>query len=235
MRGGGARRWLGAPDWGGVDGNADGEVDGDGGEAMNPIGMLAAVAGLWTVAVVTPGPNALLVARLAAVRGRGAGLAAVAGIGLGTLAWSLSGFFGVQALFLFAPLLYRGLMLAGAAWLLWLGWRLIRTSVLPARPARTAAGPAFRAGLLTCLSNPKSMLLVASLFAAVMPHGAPLPVGLATVAEMVAISLAWYGAVVLLLTTARAAAVYARAGRWLDRAAGAVFLGFGLAVMEREL
>lgn len=202
---------------------------------MNPLGMLAAVAGLWTVAVVTPGPNALLVARLSAVRGRGAGLAAVGGIGLGTLAWSLSGFFGVQALFLLAPLLYRALMLAGAAWLVWLGVRLVRGSFLPPRPPRAAAGPAFRAGLLTCLSNPKSMLLVGSLFAAVMPHGAPLPVGLAAVGEMVAISLLWYGAVVLLLTTPHAALAYARAGRWLDRAAGAIFIGFGLAVVEREL
>jgi threonine/homoserine/homoserine lactone efflux protein len=202
---------------------------------MNPLGVLAAVAGLWTVAVVTPGPNALLVARLAAVRGRGAGLAAVAGVALGTLAWSLSGFFGVHALFLFAPLLYRALMLAGAAWLAWVGARLIRGSFLPARAPGPAVGPAFRAGLLTCLSNPKSMLLVASLFAAVMPHGAPLPLGLASVAEMVAISLAWYGAVVLLLTTPRAAPIYARAGRWLDRAAGTIFIALGLAVVEREL
>lgn len=202
---------------------------------MNPLGMLAAVAGLWTVAVVTPGPNALLVARLAAMRGRGAGLAAVAGIALGTLAWSLSGFFGVQALFLFAPLLYRALMLAGAGWLVWVGLRLIRGSFQPPRAQGSAVGPAFRAGLLTCLSNPKSMLLVASLFAAVMPHGAPLPLGLASVAEMVAISLAWYGAVVLLLTTPHAAAAYARAGRWLDRAAGTIFIAFGLAVVEREL
>ena len=202
---------------------------------MNQPGMLAAIAGLWTVAVVTPGPNALLVTRLAVVRGRGAGLAAVTGIALGTLAWSLSGFFGVHALFLFAPLLYHALMLAGAAWLLWVGFRLIRGSFQPLPPHHATAVPAFRAGLLTCLSNPKSMLLVGSLFAAVMPHGAPLPVGLAAVAEMVAISLAWYGAVVLLLTMPRAAAVYARAGRWLDRAAGAIFIGFGLAVAEREL
>ena len=202
---------------------------------MSPFGMLMAVAGLWMIAVVTPGPNALLVARLAAVRGRAAGLAAVAGIGLGTLAWSLSGFFGVQALFLFAPLLYRALMLAGAVWLVWLGLRLVRNSFRQARPQSAATGPGFRAGLLTCLSNPKSMLLVASLFATVMPHGATLPVGLATVAEMVAISLAWYGAVALLLTTPRAAVVYARAGRWLDRTAGAIFIGFGLAVVEREL
>jgi threonine/homoserine/homoserine lactone efflux protein len=207
---------------------------------MDALGMLAAVGGLWMVAVATPGPNALLVARLAVVRGRGAGLAAVGGIGLGTLAWSLSGFFGVHLLFLAAPLLYRGLMIAGALWLVWLGVRLLAGSFVTAGAPREAAGATFRAGgfragLLTSLSNPKSMLLVGSLFAAVMPHGAPWPLGLAAVAEMVAISLAWYGAVVLLLSAPRAASVYARAGRWLDRAAGAIFIGFGLAVVEREL
>ena len=202
---------------------------------MNPLGMLVAVAGLWTIAVVTPGPNALLVARLAVLRGRGAGFAAVGGIALGTLAWSLSGFFGVQALFLLAPLLYRALSVAGAAWLVWVGLRLIRGSFQALPPPRATVGPAFRAGLLTCLSNPKSMLLVGSLFAAIMPHGAPLPVGLAAVAEMVAISLAWYSLVVLLLSTASAAVLYARAGRWLDRVAGAIFIAFGLAVAEREL
>ncbi len=207
---------------------------------MDALGMLAAVGGLWMVAVVTPGPNALLVARLAVVRGRGAGLAAVGGIGLGTLAWSLSGFFGVHLLFLAAPLLYRGLMIVGALWLVWLGARLIRGSFVAAGTSRAAVGPglcagAFRAGLLTSLSNPKSMLLVGSLFAAVMPHGGPLPVGLAAVAEMVAISVGWYGAVVVVLSAPRAAAVYARAGRWLDRVAGVIFIGFGLAVVEREL
>jgi threonine/homoserine/homoserine lactone efflux protein len=51
----------------------------------------------------------------------------------------------------------------------------------------------------------------------------------------VAISVGWYGAVVVVLSAPRAAAVYARAGRWLDRVAGVIFIGFGLAVVEREL
>jgi threonine/homoserine/homoserine lactone efflux protein len=40
--------------------------------------------------------------------------------------------------------------------------------------------------------------------------------------------------VVLLLTTRRAAAAFARAARWIDRAAGAVFVGFGLALIARR-
>jgi threonine/homoserine/homoserine lactone efflux protein len=202
--------------------------------------LLAAVAAIWGVAVVTPGPNFLVAARVAAVRSRAEGLGVVAGIGLGTTVWGLSGFFGVHAMFAFAPWLYEVLTLAGAAYLVVMGARIIRGSFAPVAATgrqaagRQAAGPAFRLGLLTSLSNPKSALFVASLFAGVMPLGAPLGDGLAAVAEMVAISVAWYAVVVVLLTTRRAAAAFARAARWIDRAAGVVFVGFGLALIARR-
>ena len=70
-------------------------------------------------------------------------------------------------------------------------------------------------------------MFVGALFAAVMPLGASLGSGLVAVAEMVAISVIWYGLVVCALTTRRAANVYARMRRWIDRVAGAVFVLFG--------
>jgi threonine/homoserine/homoserine lactone efflux protein len=79
---------------------------------------------------------------------------------------------------------------------------------------------------MTSLSNPKSALLVASLFAAALPPGAPLATGLVTVAEMVAISLAWYGLIACLISAPPVAALFRRARRWIDRAAGAIFLAF---------
>ncbi len=202
---------------------------------MPSLSLLAAVAAIWGVAVVTPGPNFLVAARVAAVRSRAEGLGVVAGIGLGTTVWGLAGFFGVHAMFAFAPWLYEALTLAGAGYLVVVGARIIRGSFAPAATQQQrTAGPAFRLGLLTSLSHPKSALFVASLFAGLMPMGAPLGDGLAAVAEMVAISLAWYAAVVLLLTTRRAAAAFARAARWIDRAAGAVFVAFGVALIARR-
>lgn len=202
---------------------------------MPSLSLLAAVAAIWGVAVVTPGPNFLVTARVAAVRSRAEGLGVVAGIGLGTTVWGLAGFFGVHAMFAFVPWLYEALTLAGAVYLVVIGARIIRGSFAPeAAEQRRAAGPAFRLGLLTSLSNPKSALFVASLFAGVMPLGAPLGDGLVAVAEMVVISVAWYAAVVLLLTTRRAAAAFGRASRWIDRAAGAVFVAFGVALIARR-
>jgi threonine/homoserine/homoserine lactone efflux protein len=197
--------------------------------------LLAAVAAIWGVAVVTPGPNFLVAARVAVVRSRAEGLGVVAGIGLGTTIWGLAGFFGVHAMFAFAPWLYQAMTLVGAAYLVVIGARIIRGS-FAARVAerRRAAGPAFRLGLYTSLSNPKSALFVASLFAGLMPLGAPLGDGLAAVAEMVVISLAWYAAVVLLLTTRRAAAAFGRVSHCIHRVAGAVFVALGVALIARR-
>jgi threonine/homoserine/homoserine lactone efflux protein len=191
--------------------------------------QLGIVAAMWTVGVMIPGPNFLAAARMAASRDRRAGLAAVGGIGLGTMLWGFAGAFGLHALFALVPWLFGALKIFGAAYLLYVGARIIAGSFGPetSAPAAVALGPAFRTGLLTSVSNPKSALFVTSLFAAVMPRGAPLGASAAVVAEMVLISLAWYGLVVGLLTTRRASRAYARSRRWLDRCAGAVFIAFG--------
>jgi threonine efflux protein len=191
---------------------------------------LGAVAGIWGLAVVTPGPNFLVTARVAGAGGRPAGFAAVAGIGIGTMLWGLSGFFGVQALFALAPFLWRALMLLGAGFLVLTGLRLLRGGSARPGPAQ-ASGPALRLGLLTSLSNPKSALFVGSLFATLMPLGASVGTGLASVATMVAISLAWYGVVAGVLASRPAAALYRRCAAWIDRLAGAVFIGFGAKIL----
>jgi threonine/homoserine/homoserine lactone efflux protein len=194
------------------------------------------VAAIWTVAVVTPGPNFLAAARIAAARDRRAGFAAVGGIGVGTVCWGLAGAFGLHVLFAVVPWLFGALKLIGAAYLLYIGARIIAGSFGPGEPppGPVALGPAFRAGLLTSVSNPKSALFVASLFATVMPQGAPLAASAMVIAEMVAISVLWYTLVVTLLTTSRAAAAYVRLRRWLDRMAGAVFMAFGARlILER--
>jgi threonine/homoserine/homoserine lactone efflux protein len=181
-----------------------------------PLAFAAAVGGLWTVAVVTPGPNFLAAARIAAGRDRRAGLAAVLGIGAGTLLWGLAGCLGVRAMFALAPWLFGALKLFAASFK--------PVSGPAAAPSRRSA---VWLGFLTSVSNPKSALFVAALFASVLPPDAPLWVGLSAAAEMVAISLGWYGLVVLLLSTRAASAAYLRGRRWIDRLAGAVFAAFG--------
>jgi threonine efflux protein len=202
--------------------------------------QLLTVASIWLVAAVSPGPNFLLTAQIAAAQSRARGLAAVAGIALATAIWGLCGLTGVQALFLAAPWAYAALKVGGAAYLVIMGLRLIINAQRRAEAKAALSGPlptparAFTIGLVTSLANPRSALSVASLFAAALPPDPSFPLGAATVATMVAISVIWYACVVYLFASGAVADAYARARRWIDRVAGGLLVLFGVKLaMER--
>jgi threonine efflux protein len=193
------------------------------------------VATIWVVAAMTPGPNFLLTAQLSAARSRAEGLMAVAGIGFATAIWGFCGLMGIQALFLAAPWFYAGFRIAGAAYLILTGVRFLYRSSQPqetqlaliSRTRRPAFGAAFRVGLVTSLANPRSALSVASIFAAALPQHASMTLGIAAIAVMVAISVAWYAFAVFFFTTGSMAALYQRLRRWTDRVAGLLLIWFG--------
>jgi threonine/homoserine/homoserine lactone efflux protein len=198
---------------------------------------LLAVASVWLVAAVTPGPNFLVAAQIAVARSRASGLAAVSGIAVATAVWGLCGLLGIQALFLATPWAYLGLKFAGAAYLVFTGIRLI---VLADRRAREQAPPtglttfsaktAFRIGLVTSLANPNSALSVASLFAVALPPHPTAELGASAIALMVAISVAWYAAVVWLFAAGAVAGAYRKARRRIDRVAGGLLVLFGVRI-----
>jgi RhtB (resistance to homoserine/threonine) family protein len=195
---------------------------------------LLAIAAIWFAATLTPGPDFLVTTRTAMLHGRAAARRTVLGLAVGTAAWGLAGFFGIHALFLAAPFLYVALKLGGGAYLVFLGVRLLMSGFARAQPdeleaARTlGVGSAFRLGLITNLANPKAALFTTSLFAATLPPSPPAWLGVAAASIMTAICLGWYSLVAQALTTGHVAALFARARRWIDRVAGAAFVGFGL-------
>ena len=206
--------------------------------AADSIAILAPVAVLWAMAAVSPGPNFVMTAQLAITRSRRDGLMAVAGIGVGTVIWGFAGCFGVQALFVAAPWLYAGLKLAGAAYLVGMGLRLIWQSFgtrgASDGPSDASGGQAtprrrsaFVLGLVTTIANPRSAVSVASIFATTMPAEPPLGLSVMVIAVMVAVSVAWYTTVALLFTLGGLAGAYRRGRRWIDRITGACFVAFG--------
>lgn len=201
--------------------------------------QLLTVASIWLVAAVSPGPNFLLTAKIAVAQSRARGLAAVAGIALATAIWGICGLTGVQALFAAAPWAYLALKIGGAAYLVIMGLRLIINAADRAQQKAALAtlptpARAFTIGLVTSLANPRSALSVASLFAAALPPDPSPQMGIATVVTMVAISATWYACVVYLFASGAVADAYARARKWIDRAAGGLLVLFGVRLaMER--
>lgn len=188
---------------------------------------------LWTVAVVTPGPNFFNTAQLAASCSRRHGVVASAGVATGTVIWGLAGGLGIKSLFTAAPMLYLAFKIIGGCYLIYLGLKLFKRSaptasqtVLPDDPKRSLFF-AWRFGLLGNLSNPKAALFVATAFASTMPPS-PSPTLLAlAVITMATLSFSWYTSVALVFSSERMANLYSRSRKWLDRFAGGCYLLFG--------
>ena len=90
-------------------------------------------------------------------------------------------------------------------------------------PARS-----FTAALLTQLSNPKAIVVYASIFAALLPKTVPVELLLALPVGVFLVEAGWYAIVALAFSARRPRKVYIAAKAWIDRAAGAVMAGLGL-------
>jgi threonine efflux protein len=208
-------------------------------------GLLTALAGLalmHLLAAATPGPSIAMVSYVAA-RSRRAGLLAAAGIVVGSLTWVVLCLLGVGAVLMQAGAIYHALRLIGAAYLVYLGVRMLIAAArrVSAGPAATPRLPSvvrhpFTVGVMTTFSNPKSVVFWTSLFIVAVPPEAPAWFYAATVAVILVQATAWYGFVALALSTDAMRRVYGRIGRWIDGATGAVMvaLGFRLAAEVRQ-
>lgn len=201
---------------------------------------LLSVAGVWAIAAMSPGPNFLISAQSTLLLGRRKGFATVVGIVCGTVVWGLAGFFGVSAVMAASPTAFVILSIIGGGYLIYLGLRLIYGSLgasgmgAALQEDMPTEASAWRRGLLTNLSNPKTVAFVGSLFVATLPAPTPLWVGLSAVTIMAVTSFTWYSLVVATLAWPQIQNAYHKAQGWIDATAGMVFivLGMRLAVSD---
>ena len=203
---------------------------------MNDLALLLAFVVAATVLTLTPGVDTALVLRAALVQGRWPAALAALGVGLGCLAWGAGVALGLGALLQASEAGYTVLQLAGAGYLVWTGVVLLlrpRSEMDPA--TATGAGAegegveAFRRGLLTNLLNPKVGVFYLSFLPQFVPPGASVAAHTFALAGIhVALSLAWFAA--LIAATAPLQGWLRRPGalRALDQLAGGVFLAFGV-------
>ncbi|SAI70092.1 LysE family efflux protein [Bordetella ansorpii] len=184
---------------------------------------------------LTPGLDTALVLRTAAVEGGRKAMMAGGGIVTGVLIWGLVAALGLGAVLAVCRLAYTLLQIAGAAYLLWLGWKLI-SGALKSRPTLPAGDPPlvrgerwFLRGLLTNLLNPKVGVFYVSLLPQFVPADVPV-VGFSVLLAGIhaAMGLFWFAALVL---ATRPLARWLRRPtvmRSLDALTGLALMGFGL-------
>jgi len=189
------------------------------------------------VAVISPGPAiAALVARIMA-RGTEGIAAFCAGLVLGDLIWLCCAMFGLAALAaLFQPI-FLIVKYCGAAYLLFLAWKLWRDSGAPvtAEPVRGQGLQLFGAALLLSMGNPKIMLFYLALMPTLIDLTrltiADMAELAAIVALVVSVVLAGY---VVLAAHARRMFTSPRALQTVNRTAGLAMAGAAAAIVVRS-
>ncbi|MER9671560.1 LysE family translocator [Mesorhizobium sp. M0208] len=117
--------------------------------------------------IIVPGMDMLFVLANALTGGSSRGLAATGGIMLGGVVHTLNGALGVGLLMHFLPILFNPLLIAGAAYMAFIGITLMRSSITVSHDgpaASRSAWKAFRQGIMTCLINPKAYLFVLAVY-----------------------------------------------------------------------
>ena len=192
---------------------------------------LLAVATLTVLAVVSPGADFAMVTRNSLLHGRPAGLLASLGVALGVQLHVLYTMLGVGLVLRHSPQAMGAIRLAGAAYLVWVGWSTFR-----ARPVSDAAGGALRitgwqavrTGFLTNALNPKTTLFVLSVYTQVVGPGTPLAVQLGYGLFMSGAHLVWFSAVAVAFSQAGLRARLLLRQRQVNQAIGLVLLALGL-------
>lgn len=193
---------------------------------------LLAVITITLLAVVSPGPDFAMVTRNALLLSRRVGVLTAVGIGLGVLVHVSYTLLGVGVLIAQSLWMFNAIKLAGAAYLVWLGIRMMTTQPgnasqdAPA-PALTALG-ALRTGFLTNVLNPKTTLFIVSLFLQVVRPDTPLAVQLAYGAFISLAHIGWFSLVAISFSAAPVRERLFRMRLWIDRTFGCLLVGFGV-------
>ncbi len=183
---------------------------------------------------ITPGPDLLFVIGRAAAHGVRAGVAAALGIAAGCLVHTAAVALGVAALLAASSLAFDLIKWAGAAYLLYLGLRLLRGegAVSAAAPPPVAApGATFWQGFLTNVLNPKvALFFLALLPQFVAPDAANKGLALGVLGVIFAVNSLFVIVPVAWLAGRMGERLLriGRAQRWLDRALGVLFIALAV-------
>lgn len=204
---------------------------------MDPVVALMSITGAMIVGAISPGPSFVFVVRTSLATSRRDGVASAFGMGLGAVILATLALLGLRAVLTQITWLYIAFKLAGGIYLLYLASRLWRGAKTPLvvtesdRRGTVGLVRSFGMALATQLSNPKAVVVIGSIFAALLPAHVPGWMYVAIPPIIMTTETTWYVIVAVIVSAERPRAVYARWKTAIDRLAGTVMGALGLRLL----
>ena len=191
------------------------------------------ILGALLAGAASPGPSFVLIARIAMGVSRIDAIAASIGMGVGGILFSILALSGLHTVLTNVPALYLALKILGGLYLIYLAIRIWRESDEPLQLSKEATlveAAVYKSSLLgfiAQIANPKTAIVYASIFAALLPKSFPNIYFLVLPPLVFLVEAGWYLLVTLVLSSATPRVAYLRSKSLFDRIAGTILAGLG--------
>jgi RhtB (resistance to homoserine/threonine) family protein len=198
---------------------------------------LLSLMAIFSFAIVSPGADLAMVIRQSVTHGRRAAIVTSFGIGVSLMFHVTYTILGLGLVISQSILLFNIIKWCGVAYLVYIGVQSLRAGASEIGPGSEAVGvdargqsavKAFGLGFMANALNPKPVFFFLSVFSAVVHHDTPSIVKFGYGLVMASCLIAWFVGVSYFMTTPAMRAAFGRMSKWINRASGVVFIGFGL-------
>ena len=195
--------------------------------------QLLTLLGIWTIAVISPGPDFVVTMHYSVARSRRDGILVAVGIAAGNAVWITVSLVGLGLLLTHVSWLIEIIRTVGALYLAFLGIKTILHAHHPILPEPSETGssrraPSWSIGFLNNISNPKAIAFFSSIFAVLLPAHLPIWLEVSVMAVMVIIDGGWFCLIALLFSLGRVTSTYQRMKKWIDYITGGIFVALGV-------
>lgn len=198
---------------------------------------------VW-LAAASPGPDFIISVRNSVLHSQKAGIFTALGIGLGILVHVTYCILGIAALISQSVLLFSLIKYAGAAYLIFIGIKALRSKGFGDKRivedgeenARKdiSAVKALQNGFLTNLLNPKATMFFFALYSQVIDTETPVIIQSLYGITAAIVATTWFTIVAVILNQRHIRRSFLKFSKWIDRVCGGllVLLGVRLAISE---
>jgi RhtB (resistance to homoserine/threonine) family protein len=165
---------------------------------MQYLPIILTVALIHLLAVISPGPDFMMIARNSLIYSRKTGFYSAIGLGLGILIHVTYSLVGIGLIISQSIILFNIIKFIGAAYLIYIGYKSLTAKAsdltVKAGEQKTDISPlkAIQIGFLTNATNPKVTLFFLSVFTLVISPQTPLVIKLIMGGEMAIMTALWF-------------------------------------------
>jgi RhtB (resistance to homoserine/threonine) family protein len=197
---------------------------------------LASLMAIFAFGIVAPGADTAMVMRQAIVHGRKAAILTSFGVGTSLMFHVTYTILGLGLIISQSIMLFNVIKWAGVAYLIYIGIQSLRAGSvkldapdIEAKPVVVqSAFKGFGLGFMANALNPKPVFFFLSIFSTVVSQHTPAMIKFGYGLVMATCLISWFVGMSFFMTIPKMRAAFERSSKWINRASGAVFIGFGL-------